>query len=117
MSTKETHRTFESGSIRDNDDHKPLVNHLDAYTRLRFGFLLLIGGKKYGKSNWRKGQPTEAGLESLHRHLAMYELGDRGEDHLSAIIFNAQLIMKNEEQEGVEFDCYYKKWLDKKEKF
>lgn len=115
MSTQEKHRTFESGSIRDNDDHKPLVNHLDAYTRLRFGFLLLIGGKKYGKNNWRKGQPTEAGLESLHRHLALYELGDRSEDHLSAIIFNAQLMMKNEEKDGVEYDAYYKKWLDKKE--
>lgn len=113
MSTQETHRTFESGSIRDNDDHKPLVNHLDAYTRLRFGFLLLIGGKKYGKNNWRKGQPTEAGLESLHRHLALYELGDRSEDHLSAIIFNAQLIMKNEEKDGIKYDEYYQKWLDK----
>ena len=100
-------RIFESGSQRDDDTHKPLVNHLTAYVRLRFGYLLRIGANKYGKNNWQKGQPTEAALESLHRHLAKYELGDREEDHLSAIIFNVQLIMKNEEEAGIKIDEYY----------
>jgi hypothetical protein len=104
----DTKRIFESGSQRDDDTHKPLVNHLTAYVRLRFGYLLRIGANKYGKNNWQKGQPTEAALESMHRHLAKYELGDRTEDHLSAIIFNVQLIMKNEEQEGIKIDEYYK---------
>jgi hypothetical protein len=101
-------RTFESGSKRDDDTNKPLVNHLTAYLRLRFGYLLRMGANKYGKNNWQKGQPTEAAIESLHRHLAKYELGDRSEDHLSAIVFNVQLIMKNEEQEGINIDEYYK---------
>lgn len=103
----DTKRIFESGSQRDDDTDKPLVNHLTAYVRLRFGYLLRIGANKYGKNNWQKGQPTETALESLHRHLAKYELGDRSEDHLSAIIFNVQLIMKNEEQEGIKIDEYY----------
>ena len=102
-------RVFESGSQRDDDSNKPLVNHLTAYLRLRFGYLLREGANKYGKSNWMKGQPTETALESLHRHLAKYEIGDRSEDHLSAIIFNVQLILKNEEAEGVSVDNYYKK--------
>jgi hypothetical protein len=101
-------RVFESGSQRDDDTGKPLVNHLTAYLRLRFGYLLRMGANKYGKNNWQKGQPTETALESLHRHLAKYEIGDRSEDHLSAIIFNVQLIMKNEEKEGIEIDEYYK---------
>jgi len=100
-------RTFESGSQRDDDTDKPLVNHLCAYLRLRFGYLLRMGANKYGKNNWQKGQPTEAALESLHRHLAKYEIGDRSEDHLSAIIFNVQLIMKNEEEAGIKIDEYY----------
>jgi hypothetical protein len=104
-----TERIFESGSKRDDDTDKPLVNHLTAYTRLRFGYLLREGANKYGKNNWQKGQPTETALESLHRHLAKYEVGDRTEDHLSAIIFNVQLILKNEEQEGVSVDSFYKK--------
>jgi hypothetical protein len=101
-------RIFESGSQRDDDTNKPLVNHLSAYVRLRFGYLLRMGANKYGKNNWQKGQPTEAALESLHRHLAKYELGDRDEDHLSAIIFNVQLIMKNEEEAGIKIEEYYK---------
>jgi len=104
-----TERIFESGSKRDDDTDKPLVNHLTAYTRLRFGYLLREGANKYGKNNWQKGQPTETALESLHRHLAKYEMGDRSEDHLSAIIFNVQLILKNEEKEGVSVDSFYKK--------
>jgi hypothetical protein len=100
-------RVFDTGSKRDDDTDKPLVNHLTAYTRLRFGYLLREGANKYGKNNWQKGQPTETALESLHRHLAKYELGDRNEDHLSAIIFNVQLIMQNEEKEGIKIDEYY----------
>lgn len=100
-------RVFESGSKRDIDTNKPLPNHLDAYVRLRFGYLLRMGANKYDKNNWQKGQPDESSLESLHRHLAKYEMGDRSEDHLSAIIFGIQLIMKNEQASGVEVDAYY----------
>jgi hypothetical protein len=104
---KSSKRVFESGSQRDDDANKPLVNHLDAYVRLRFGYLLRMGANKYEKNNWQKGQPTEAALESLHRHLAKYELGDNSEDHLACIIFNIQLIMKNEQKEGIKIDEYY----------
>ncbi|AMR34174.1 hypothetical protein A0256_23335 [Mucilaginibacter sp. PAMC 26640] len=100
-------RTFDTGSIRDNDTDKPLVNHFDSYTRLRFGHLLRKGANNYGKGNWKKGQPNEAALESLHRHLAYYEEGLLPEeDHLSAIIFNVQLILMNEKSAGVEVDRY-----------
>jgi len=100
-------RVFESGSQRDDDKNKPLPNHLDPYLRLRFGYLLRMGANRYGKNNWQLGQPDESSLESIHRHLAKYEMGDRSEDHLSAIIFGIQLIMKNEQTSGVEVDAYY----------
>lgn len=106
-------RVFESGSQRDNDDNKPLPNHLDAYVRMRYGYLLRHGANHYDKGNWRKGQPTEIALESLHRHLAKFEMNlnngvEQDEDHLSAIIFGCQLIMKNEEKAGINVDHYYK---------
>lgn len=104
---KSSARVFDSGSKRDDDSGKPLVNHLDPYVRLRYGYLLRQGANKYGKNNWKLGQPTETALESLHRHLAKFELGDVDEDHLSAIIFNVQLIMKNEEKQGVKPDHYF----------
>lgn len=106
MNVDPSSRTFDTGSVRDDDSDKPLVNHLTPNTRLRFGTLLRQGAIKYGKDNWRKGQPDEAALESMHRHLAKYELGDRSEDHLSAIIFNVQLIMENELKNGIKFDHY-----------
>ena len=106
-------RVFESGSQRDDDTNKPLPNHLDAYVRMRYGYLLRHGANHYDKGNWRKGQPTETALESLHRHLAKFEMNlyngvEQDEDHLSAIIFGCQLIMKNEEKEGIKVDHYYK---------
>ncbi len=106
-------RVFETGSQRDNDTNKSLPNHLDAYVRMRYGYLLRHGANHYDKGNWRKGQPTEAALESLHRHLAKFEINyyngvEQDEDHLSAIIFGVQLIMKNEEKEGINVDHYYK---------
>jgi len=103
---QDEHRTFESGSKRDADETKPLVNHFDAYCRLRYGYLLRKGANHYGKNNWKLGQPDEAAIESLNRHLALYEVGDRNEDHLSAIIFNVQLLMKNEEKEGITFNHF-----------
>ena len=112
LEVKET-RVFETGSQRDNDTNKPLPNHLDAYVRMRYGYLLRYGANHYDKGNWRKGQPTEAALESLHRHLAKFEMNlynglEQDEDHLSAIIFGCQLIMKNEEKEGISAEHYYK---------
>jgi hypothetical protein len=106
-------RQFDTGSQRDDDTNKPLPSHLDAYVRLRYGYLLRQGANHYEKGNWRKGQPTETALESLHRHLAKFEINlyngvDQDEDHLSAIIFNVMLIMKNEEREGILVDKYYK---------
>lgn len=111
---KRGNRQFDTGSQRDDDINKPLPSHLDAYVRLRYGYLLRQGANHYEKGNWRKGQPTETALESLHRHLAKFEINlyngaEQDEDHLSAIIFNVMLIMKNEEKEGILVDKYYKK--------
>lgn len=108
LSEKNPKRVFESGSQRDDDSNKPLVNHLDPYVRMRYGYLLREGANRYGKNNWRLGQPTETALESLHRHLAKFEMGCVDEDHLSAIIFNVQLIMKNEEKQGIKADHFFK---------
>jgi hypothetical protein len=114
MTEKVGNRVFESGSQRDDDTNKPLPSHLDAYVRMRYGYLLRQGANHYEKGNWRLGQPKETALESLHRHLAKFEINyyngvEQDEDHLSAIIFNVQLIMKNEEKEGINVDKYYKK--------
>lgn len=113
IGTAESSRTFSTGSRRDSNDNKPRISDMKAYTRKRFGYHMLIGSKNYGVGNFEKGQPTDSTLESIHRHLADYELGDRNEDHLSAVIFGIQLIMLNEERENVPTDFYYQKWVAK----
>lgn len=101
-------RVYESGAKRDSDIDKSFVHSFKGYTRLRFGFRMTEGSLKYGEGNWEKGIDTKSYLESLDRHLAMYLAGDRTEDHLSAIIFNTQGVMLNEEKEGMKADHYFK---------
>ena len=109
MSTSSDKRVFESGSQRDSDANKPLTTALTAYARLRYGYHLRKGSNNYGKDNWKLGQPSEALLESLDRHLAQYLSGDRSEDHLSAIMFGVVMLMQNEEKEGIPVDNYFTK--------
>ncbi len=101
-------RVYGSGAKRDGDINKPYVHNLMAYTRLRFGYLTREGARKYGDGNFLKGFPDENAIQSLERHLAMYLNGDRSEDHLSSIIFNAQLLMLNEQKAGIKPDNWFK---------
>jgi proteasome lid subunit RPN8/RPN11 len=54
------------------------------------------GAGKYGRHNWRKGQSLARAERSLERHLAAYMNGERDEDHLAALVFNAFLIQDHE---------------------
>ena len=101
-------REFDTGAKRDSNSDKPFVHNLQGYTRLRFGYLTNLGARSYGDGNFLKGIPSPVALESLDRHLAKYMDGDRAEDHLAAIIFNAQLVMLNEQREGIKDDHYFK---------
>lgn len=107
-------RTFASGARREDDSNKlhfelmpvgalnRIANH---WTTGAYG----IPGVKKGKGpgNWEKGMPTSAVWPSILRHVfqwaagqVMYKLGIRTqyEDHLAAIVWNAMVIMENEER-------------------
>jgi hypothetical protein len=102
-------RVFETGGKRDSNSTKPFIHNLKGYTRQRFGYHMNKGASKYGDGNWEKGLPTSCYIESLDRHLAAYMEGDRSEDHLAAIIFNAQGCMMNEKNlENIPADHYFK---------
>lgn len=100
-------REFETGAKRDSNYNKPFIHNLLGYTRQRFGYHTSLGARNYGDGNFLKGMPTSVALESLDRHLAAYLVGDRSEDHLSAIIFGVQLCMMNEQKEGIASDYYF----------
>lgn len=103
----EVKRVFDTGAKRDSNSNKPFIHNLQGYTRQRFGYHTNLGARNYGDGNFLKGIPTPVALESLDRHLAAYMDGDRSEDHLSAIIFGAQLCMLNEQKEGMKSDYYF----------
>jgi len=86
-------REFSTGSKRDSDEGKPLMELLPMDLLMRVAMWYTLGAKKYGLHNWRKGQPVSACVGALLRHLTKYLMGWRDEDHLAAIVFNALSIM------------------------
>lgn len=86
-------RTASSGAVRDCADDKPLMELLPMDLLMRVAAWYTLGAKKYGANNWRKGQPQSWCVGSILRHLTKYCLGQRDEDHLSAIVFNALSMM------------------------
>ena len=97
-----TKTEFPTGAHRSSDEGKPKLASLpwDMFPRLAFHYEK--GAKIYGDNNWRKGMLSSHVLNSLMRHVQQYRVGDREEDHLSAIIFNAFCLMYNEKNFGKE---------------
>lgn len=100
-----THRTFESGAIRDKEDGKPDFTETISWTAFRrYGEYMTAKKEKYGSGNFKKGMPIDAYERSLLRHVQKYmenkyEEGDQEteEDHLSAMLFNVFGIIHEEE--------------------
>jgi len=88
---------FASGAVRDTQDGKPRPDRalmwlpLEALERVSTHYE--NGAKKYDRDNWRKGIPASRCLASAFRHLLQWMRGDRGEDHLSAVVFNVFCII------------------------
>jgi hypothetical protein len=93
--------SFGTGAVRDTEEGKPRIDlalkyiPLEALTRITQHYI--NGAKKYGDHNWRKGIPASRCISSAFRHLYQYFMGDRSEDHLSAVVFNIVCILYWEE--------------------
>lgn len=92
---------FNSGARRDISHGKTRPDLISAKARQRWGDLMGRGAEKYGARNWELGMPASRFLESAYRHLLNYELGDRDEDHLAAVLFNIGAMIHFE---GTEWD-------------
>ena len=60
------------------------------------------GAAKYGRDNWLKGQMYSVVLDSLHRHLAAFELGidhdaESGCHHLAHAACNLMMLLHYED--------------------
>lgn len=91
-------REFKSGAVRDRGGFKPRPDLISPHANLRAGAWLAKGAEKYGLRNYEKGMPISECIASLCRHIEDYKLGLTNEDHLAAIIVNAQFIAHYEEE-------------------
>lgn len=85
--------SFGTGAVRDVQDGKPRYDLIAPIALRRLADHLGKGVAKYGEHNWTLGIPTSRTMASLMRHVEDYRSGDRTEDHLAAIMFNAMVLM------------------------
>lgn len=81
--------SFGGDSVRDSQKGKARYDLLSPIALKRVALLLARGAEHYGERNWEKGQPMSRFLSSMLRHAQDYQLGDRTEDHLAAVVYNA----------------------------
>lgn len=87
---------FPTGAQRDTAAGKGRYDLLYPEAIRREACLYERGAVKYEANNWKKGIPSSRFMQSMLRHAFQYLAGDRSEDHLAAVRFNAAGIMYNE---------------------
>lgn len=88
---------FDTGAQRDTQADKPRYDLIPTFALERVAGLYARGAEKYNDNNWHKGIPYSRCLASLERHLHQWKQGERDEDHLAAVVWNALAIMHYEE--------------------
>ena len=89
---------FSTGMVRDTQDDKPRYDLIPIEPLKRLADLYMRGAIKYTDNNWKKGQPLSRAYASLFRHMIAWRSGDREEDHMAAVAWNAFAIMYYEER-------------------
>lgn len=84
---------FETGMVRDTQTGKPRYDLIPVGPLRRLADLYARGAEKYDDNNWQKGQPYSRAYASLFRHLIAWREGERTEDHLAAVAWNAFTLM------------------------
>lgn len=87
---------FITGAVRDSAEGKARMELLPWDLMPRVAKRYDDGAKAYGNNNWRKGQLSSHVFASMMRHAMAWVIGDRSEDHLSAVVWNAFALMNNE---------------------
>lgn len=97
-------QTFASGAMRDIDNDKPRYELIPVEALKRLAALYAAGAKKYSEDNWRKGMPYRRVYASLLRHMFAFAEGEKTEDHLASIVFNAMALMYYQEKKMDDLD-------------
>jgi len=84
-------------AVRDTAANKPRPDLISPFAEERQGHWLRMGAQRYTERNWEAGMPFTRCMASLKRHVMRYQQGEREEDHLAAIMFNAMALIHYEE--------------------
>lgn len=87
-----------TGGQREAATGKGRYDLIPAYPYKRLAIHYENGAVKNGDRNWEKGLPVHRSIESLERHIQDFKDGERTEDHLAAIVWNAFAIMWTERE-------------------
>lgn len=90
-------QSFDTGSVRDTQEGKPRYDLMPTNALTRVADLYARGAAKYDDNNWKKGQPFSRVYASLFRHMIQWRDGDKEEDHLAAVVWNAFSLMYYED--------------------
>jgi hypothetical protein len=88
-------QVFKTGASRSKLEHHrfDLVSPFAwFYDAARYG----LGARKRGDNNWRKGMPYSAIVNHMMRHLMLYVMGDRSDDHLGAVRWGAAALIEQD---------------------
>lgn len=97
---------FSSGAQRDTEIGKGAFDLMSPFEMIRRMRHMQKGAEKYTPWNWAKGIRFRRLYSSMMRHAYLYLLGDRSEDHLAAVCFNAGAMIHFEELEAANPGTY-----------
>lgn len=80
---------FETGAARDLQEGKGRYDLISPIALSRLAQHYENGAKKYEDRNWEKGIPLSRFMDSMIRHAFQFLAGDRSEDHMAAVAWNA----------------------------
>ena len=90
-------REWSTGSVRDIRAGKGRFDLISPIALKRLARHYENGAVKYGDRNWEKGQPLQSYMDSLIRHAYIFLAGDRSEEHLAAVAWNAFALIHTQE--------------------
>lgn len=88
--------TEDSGATREPDTDRGHYELLPPEAIRRISVHYERGARKYSSRNWEKGLPWGRCIRSLLRHAFQWLAGDKKEDHLAAVVWNAFALMEYE---------------------
>jgi hypothetical protein len=92
---------YTSGMVRNSQENKIKYGLISPLALKRLAKHYTNGAKVYPENkgrNWELGGPFSTFYESMFRHLMGWREGDKSEDHLSALCWNAFCILHFEEE-------------------